>query len=71
MKFQVAVTVTATGYLELDAADEEAARKAAQVLTPGIDWGMFSEIDTTLFDSNGEVQIDGVYEVEDEEEKTA
>jgi hypothetical protein len=64
--FQVEATITASGYLELDAPDAETARKRVQELMPSIDFGFNWELDTTLFDSGADVHVDGVHEVEEE-----
>jgi hypothetical protein len=69
-RFQVEMTVTGNGCIELDADDAKAARIAAVKLNAEIYFPYNASLDTSLFDSFADIHVDGVNEVEPEVEPT-
>jgi hypothetical protein len=70
-KFQVEATLTATGYIEIEAPDAKTARERIQRLDASVDFGTQWDIDTALFDRGLNVHVDGVNAVEDESAEVA
>jgi len=59
--FLVEVTVSASGYVTVEAADENSARREVERMRVSIDWPRFSNVDTSLFDGCGaDVHVDGI-----------
>jgi hypothetical protein len=69
-RYQVEITVTADGYIEIDADTPDEAQRRASQLEPEIRFGttavMSLNIDSSLFDGFGSVRVDRIEEVEEE-----
>lgn len=68
-RWQVSVTITASGYVELEAEDAEAARSAVQGMEADVHFlgSARFHLDTSLFDHFADIIVDSVCEVEPEE----
>jgi hypothetical protein len=70
-RFQVEISVSGSGYIELDAVDAETAAKEArnlpiEILFPINDTSIETDLNTDLFDCFADVRVDDVNEVEPE-----
>jgi hypothetical protein len=70
--FDVQIALEASGSVQIEAADEAAARRLARGLDPTVDWGFPPEgVDTTDFDNCLDKRIEGCSPAEPEESASA